>query len=1475
MTALGASLTLKDQFTSVLQKIDSGLNKATKSMESFKQKVSGPAKALQELGNKAGTAMSKVTSSIKSGMSQAAGLVQSVTEKILSIFGSFGNRISSRLNLSGVASKLTSTFSGVSTKVSSTFSSIGRGLGTVFSAISSKASSLGTVLASGFKGAMNAAKSFTSRLGSFFNGAKNSFKQFGNDLRSGFSGIGESGHKATTSIRSFATALGLVKVAGVAINVVKHSLDGAIERFDTLNQFPKMMQAIGFSAQDAAKSKDALIKGIDGLPTTLGEVVSTTQRIATLTRDLDGATKTTIALNNAFLASGSSSADASRGLEQYVQMLSRGEVDLQSWRSLQDTMGPALYDVAEAFGFAGKSAQNDLYDALKAGHVTFDQFNNKLIELNEGVGGFAERALIGSEGIKTSFKNIRTAVTNGMEGAIRKVDTLVEKMTGKNIAQSFDGVKEKIKDLFAAINGTDEKAGLLDKLPGLIKKITPYVDVLKHAFQELKAPIGEAIAAVKKSLSELTGGLGSEASVSGFQSFVTGITDAIKGVATFAEQHSDSIAKVIRMLPQLAAAFIGFKIGKGVLSPLLTFGKGVSTVLGATGKLGKGLAGAFGSLFGFGGKPGSGGPGGINPQETLAPVKSFGELFKGFAKNAGNLLLVFGVIKLIEAGAQALKTVNDKVPQDLSTILPKLLNMGIALAGMGAFVVVAGKFANKNPQSGIAGLLVMAGISANLLLAAEAMKQINEKVPDNLGAMALKLGSMAIAIGGMAILVGVVGALVNLNPVAAVAGLATVALISLELMLAAEAMQQVNEKVPSNIGDFARKLANMAIAIGGMTVLVGVVGLISSSGIGTAAIIVGLAAVAAIALELMLVAEAIQQMDNKIPEDLSSVKAKIDNIARVIGYFTAANLGSVIDLFQNVVGVINTAVVTAGLRKFERLAEELETFSQLTIPTGIEDKIAELKRVLVAFGGSSFEQLLSNIVTAADILVVNRSISSMIEISEGLGGLERSSFSFEAVSTKIKEIKQAIDLLSNDGGLFSKIKDVFSKALDVEVFSTANNAFQKLVEIGNSLMSLQGIAVDLDGAKVRVEKITDVVSALGTSGLSELVGTMIKNAQLVEVKSAIEGLVNLLEPLEELTAGEIISSVALTRIKQIGEIIEALGVAGIGQWLGTMVKSAQIREVKNTIEALGDVRDALIIFGQKALDTSVALDAISKIKAVLNQLNSLPESSAVVSLEAVTATFQRLTTEIGAFNGAASASIASLNGVSRAFNGTMTTIQTSVSTAMVAITSATVAGMATFTAAISTGMATAARTAKSGSLQIVTAFSGLNPQLRTAGMFAMSGLAVGIQAGAGTAIAAARTVASQVTSTIQSALKIASPSRVMMAVGQFVSQGLAKGILAAQHLVSYASSVLASAAIPDQLATVSASGSISSNVFLDDEEISRLKASTSQTVVVNNKQLVPQVSLFIENKGEGELDEEALLQAFEAKVIELIDSDLS
>lgn len=1047
MASLESSLRLRDQFTNVLSKIDNSLKKTTQSMEDFKQKTTGPAQALSKLGSIAQASVSKLNSGLRTGLTASTNVVKSSIERILSIFGNFGNQISQKLNLQGFTSKIGAAFSGVKNKITAMSSAVGGAMATMKGKISA-----------GFSGVVSAVSSGTKKIGGFLKQSGNAFKEYGNDVKNSLDKIKSSATSATSGFKSMVAAIGVTKAIGAGINVVKSSMDGAINRFDTLNQFPKMMQAIGFSFEDAAKSKDALVTGIDGLPTTLGDVVSTTQRIATLTRDLDGATKTTISLNNAFLASGSSSEDASRGLEQYVQMLSRGEVDMQSWRSLQETMGPALYDLATAFGFAGKTAQNDLYDALKEGTITFDQFNDKLIEFyNTGTDG-AKRALIGSEGIKTSFKNIRTAVTNGVEGSIRKIDSLVEKISGKNIAQQFDGIKQKVKDVFTAINGNDQQAGWLDKLPGLVQKVTPYVDVLKNSFKDMKQPISDAFGAVKKSLAKLTGSFGSEKSVAGFKGFMDTITESVSKLAGFIEKHSDSIAKLISMLPKLALAFAGFKIGKGILSPLFGFSSAILGITKATGKLGGNLGKAFFGLFKkmtkktptspFSDPKGKGNP--------LSPLTTFLDTMNSFAKGASGIALAFGVIKLIQHGAQALKEVNEKVPDDLSSMGKKFANMGIALSGMSILVNSLGKMASRNPRKAIAGLAFMTAISGELVLAAEAMKQIsnkvpddigkfsskmanmgialsslsvltgiagliasknpkaaisglmfiaaisgelmlaaeamdkiNEKVPNNIDSFAPKMANMGIALSGMSVLVGIVGKLSSMNPTAAIAGLLVVATISGELMLAAEAMKQVNDKIPDDIGNFSSKVANMSIAIGAISGLIAVVGGLVATGIGGAVAIGGLATIAAVAFELMLVSEAIQQMNDKVPDDFSSVKTKIDSIAEVIGYFTNANLGNVMSVFSNLVGVINTGIVISGVNKMIALGEALNKLNEMPVPTGVEQKIEAVQSAIRALSGANLGEIISNFLGNVNFDLAKTSFEKLIQLAEKMNELNK------------------------------------------------------------------------------------------------------------------------------------------------------------------------------------------------------------------------------------------------------------------------------------------------------------------------------------------------------------------------------------------------------------------------------------------------------------------------------------------------------
>lgn len=302
------------------------------------------------------------------------------------------------------------------------------------------------------------------------------------DINNQLGGMDSGGQKAASGIGKIVTALGLVALASKGIDMVKQSLSGAISRFDTLAGFPVVLSQMGFSAEESSAAINRLSEGIQGLPTTLDDVAKTAKGIAVMTGDLEGATDITLALNNAFLASGSSSADASRGLLQYTQMLSKGSVDMMSWRTLQETMGVALNDTAKAFGFAGASAQNDLYAALKDGDITFDQFNAKLIELSAGTNGFAERALTSSAGIATSFGNLRNAMVVGIANMITTFNNLTKEVTGKDIAANLDGMKVIVKNVFKAMNTAIESAAPIVKaFAAVIMAAIPVVQALTPA----------------------------------------------------------------------------------------------------------------------------------------------------------------------------------------------------------------------------------------------------------------------------------------------------------------------------------------------------------------------------------------------------------------------------------------------------------------------------------------------------------------------------------------------------------------------------------------------------------------------------------------------------------------------------------------------------------------------------------------------------------------------------------------------------------------------------------------------------------------------------------------------------------------------------------------------------------------------------------------------------------------------------------
>ena len=134
----------------------------------------------------------------------------------------------------------------------------------------------------------------------------------------------------------------------------------------------------------------------------------------------------------------------------------------------------------------------------------------------------------------------------------------------------------------------------------------------------------------------------------------------------------------------------------------------------------------------------------------------------------------------------------------------------------------------------------------------------------------------------------------------------------------------------------------------------------------------------------------------------------------------------------------------------------------------------------------------------------------------------------------------------------------------------------------------------------------------------------------------------------------------------------------------------------------------------------------------------------------------------------------------------ITVMRTTTQTGMTTIAAVTRNGMTMFVVAVRTGGIQVVAACRSTSSQMVGAFSGLSGSMYSAGSFAMAGLRNGIAAGGAAAIAQARSIANQVASTVNSALKIHSPSRVLDQSGQYAGQGLAGGIQKTGALVQKA-----------------------------------------------------------------------------------------
>lgn len=389
-------------------------------------------------------------------------------------------------------------------------------------------------------------------------------------------------------VKSIVAGVGVTKVIGATMNVLSSSFDGAINRFDTMQSYPKVMKSLGFEVEQSQKSVAKLNQSVQGLPTSLADVVTTSKSLAAVTGNIDKATDTTIALNHAFLASGSSSEDASRGLQQYSQMLAKGTVDMQSWRTLQETMAPALTKVAKKLGIASGNA-NELYDALQNGTITFDQFNDAMIECDTETGGFADTALEASKGIKTSMTNIKSAVQNLEQGFMSAMNNMLKSKAMGGLVDNLEKIKSKIYDFRNSIMETKDDGLTWDFKPGVMENVSKAMDWLADRANNAKAMIQQfydgfmktdavqnAIAmfdkikdAIGNVMDKLQDSKVFEQLGQDIGNIIAKVEDVTGKIADFvANLKTEDVKKFASAVKLLAGAFVGVKVGSKLTSTI-------------------------------------------------------------------------------------------------------------------------------------------------------------------------------------------------------------------------------------------------------------------------------------------------------------------------------------------------------------------------------------------------------------------------------------------------------------------------------------------------------------------------------------------------------------------------------------------------------------------------------------------------------------------------------------------------------------------------------------------------------------------------------------------------------------------------------------------------------------------------------------------------------------------------------------------
>lgn len=417
-----------------------------------------------------------------------------------------------------------------------------------------------------------------------------------------------------------------------AVDAFMDGLDAGIRRIDTLNNFAKVMAQLGESEESVAASIDTIRAALDGLPSSTANVAALVQQVKATGLSLEDATDLTVAMNNALLAGGQGTAVAEAALQQYARALSRGEFHMREFDAMVRAAPAQMAQLAQEILGVSDATGMDLYEAMKEGEVSIDEFNAAVVRLNEEGGGafgtFEDQARAATGGIGTALENVNNRIANAWSILLEGIGT--ERIAGtiNGFSASFSGMAKAAAPAVSTVaNGVLD---LVDAIGGGLGGALEWAGNAFGIFLDAIQPARDAVA-------EFASGNGPAFTrmIEGMQPALDGVGEALAGVSELLGVFGTYLANIINTLAPIVLEVIASMgivfahladaaayMGEGVMTAITIIAGAVEQLVGA-------IPGAIDQIVGFFQ---------ALPGQISAAVSGIGDMLKGPFETAWNFI---------------------------------------------------------------------------------------------------------------------------------------------------------------------------------------------------------------------------------------------------------------------------------------------------------------------------------------------------------------------------------------------------------------------------------------------------------------------------------------------------------------------------------------------------------------------------------------------------------------------------------------------------------------------------------------------------------------------------------------------------------------------------------------------------------------------------------------------------------------------